>query len=44
MSSSDCHFLQDMGSGATMLEVCEPSFDEIAMALGMVDGRGCAIA
>ena len=26
------------------LEVSAPSFDEIAKALGMVDGRRCAIA
>ena len=44
VSSSDCHFLGDMGSGSTMLEVSEPSFDEIVMALRMVEGRGCAIA
>ena len=44
VSSSDCHFLDDMGSGSTMLEVAEPSFDEIVKALGMVEGRGCAIA
>jgi hypothetical protein len=44
VSSSDCHYLDDMGSGSTMLEVAEPTFDEIAMALGMVEGRGCAIA
>jgi predicted metal-dependent phosphoesterase TrpH len=44
VSSSDCHFLQDMGSGSTILDVSEPSFSEIAKALGMVDGRGCAIA
>jgi len=44
VSSSDCHFLDDMGSGSTMLDVAEPSFDEIALALGMVEGRGCAIA
>jgi len=44
VSSSDCHFLEDMGTGSTMLEVSAPSFDEIAKALGMVDGRRCAIA
>jgi PHP family Zn ribbon phosphoesterase len=44
VSSSDCHYLDDMGSGFTMLEVETPSFDEIGKALGMVDGRGCAIA
>ena len=44
VSWSDCHFLEDMGTGSTMLEVSAPSFDEIAKALGMVDGRRCAIA
>jgi 3',5'-nucleoside bisphosphate phosphatase len=44
VSSSDCHYLQDMGSGITILEVTEPSFDEIGRALEMADGRGCAIA
>jgi PHP family Zn ribbon phosphoesterase len=44
LSSSDCHFLGDMGSGFTLLEVSEPAFDEIAKALGNRDGRRCAIA
>lgn len=44
VSSSDCHFLEDMGTGFTRLEVSAPSFEEIAKALGMVEGRGCAIA
>ena len=44
VSSSDCHYLDDMGSGFTMLEVEAPSFDEIGKALGMVEGRGYAIA
>jgi len=44
VSSSDCHFLQDMGSGFTMLDVPEPTFDEIAKALGNRGGGGCTIA
>ncbi len=44
VSSSDAHFLQDMGTGFTELEVAAPSFEEIRKALGMVEGRGCAIA
>ncbi len=44
VSSSDCHFLEDMGAGLTLLEVTGASFKEIAKALGMVEGRGCAIA
>jgi len=44
VSSFDCHFLEDMGTGVTLLEIPEPSFDEIANALGMAGGRSSAIA
>jgi hypothetical protein len=44
VSSSDCHFLEDMGSGFTQLEVASPSFEEIVKALRQLEGRGCAIA
>jgi PHP family Zn ribbon phosphoesterase len=44
VSSSDCHFLDGMGSGFTELEVASPSFEEIVMALRLFEGRGCAIA
>ena len=44
VSSSDCHFLEDMGSGFTTLEVAAPTFDEIARAVGNREGRGCTIA
>jgi PHP family Zn ribbon phosphoesterase len=44
VSSSDGHFLEDLGTGFTLLEVSEPSFDEIAKALGTVEGRRCGIA
>jgi PHP family Zn ribbon phosphoesterase len=42
--SSDCHFLEDLGTGSTVLEVGETTFDEIARALTSAEGRGCAIA
>lgn len=44
VSSSDCHFLQDMGSGYTLLEVEEPAFAELGKALGRRGGRRCSIA
>ena len=44
VSSSDCHFLEDMGTGSTLLQVEEATFDEIAGSLAMARGRGCAIA
>jgi PHP family Zn ribbon phosphoesterase len=44
VSSSDCHFLQDMGCGFTLLDVEEPAFSELARALGRREGRGCALA
>jgi hypothetical protein len=44
LSSSDGHFLQDIGSGVTMLDVESLDFSELRKALGRVDGRGCGIA
>jgi 3',5'-nucleoside bisphosphate phosphatase len=44
VSSSDCHFLEDMGTGSTLLQVEEATFDEVAGALAMAKGRGCTIA
>ena len=44
VSSSDCHFLEDLGCGCTLLEVEAPAFDELARAFGRRDGRGCALA
>jgi 3',5'-nucleoside bisphosphate phosphatase len=44
VSSSDSHFLEDLGTGFTILEVQEPTFDEIARAIGNREGRGCSIA
>jgi hypothetical protein len=44
VSSSDGHFLEDIGSSRTMLSVEGPSFAELEMALRGIEGRGCAIA
>jgi 3',5'-nucleoside bisphosphate phosphatase len=44
VSSSDSHFLSDIGAGCTLLEVEEPCFAEIARALCGAGGRRCAIA
>ncbi len=44
VSSSDSHFLEDVGTGLTLLDVEEPAFAELAKALGRREGRGCAIA
>jgi hypothetical protein len=44
LCSSDGHFLCDIGSGFTVLEVQEPVFRELALALRAVDGRRCFLA
>jgi hypothetical protein len=44
LSSSDGHFLEDIGSGFTVLDVEEPDFAELAKALRGIGGRGCSIA
>ena len=44
LSSSDGHFLQDIGSGFTLLDVESPEFEELRKALRGVDGRRCAVA
>jgi 3',5'-nucleoside bisphosphate phosphatase len=44
VSSSDSHFLDDIGVSATALCVERPDFGELALALAGRDGRGCAIA
>jgi 3',5'-nucleoside bisphosphate phosphatase len=44
LSSSDAHFLEDLGTGVTILEVEEPGFDELARAMRRLEGRGCVIA
>ena len=38
-SSSDSHYLEDIGSAATGLTVAVPSFAEVALALAGLDGR-----
>ncbi len=44
VSSSDSHFLDDIGVSRTALAVHAPSFAELALALAGAGGRGCAIA
>jgi len=44
LSSSDSHFLEEMGNGLTVLDVEAPVFSELCKALRGVEGRGCAIA
>ena len=39
LSASDAHSLEEIGDGATDLEVREPSFSELALALRGVKGR-----
>ncbi len=44
ISSSDSHFLADVGTGFTIMDVQGPSFQELQAALLGTRGRGCAIA
>lgn len=44
LSSSDSHFLEEIGNGLTLLEVEAPVFSELSKALCGAEGRGCAIA
>lgn len=44
ISSSDGHFLEDIGTGVTALEVEEPGLREISRALRGIEGRKCLIA
>ncbi len=44
LCSSDGHFLTDIGTGFTVINLSEPGFDELALALRGIDGRGCALA
>jgi len=44
ISSSDAHFLEDIGSGITALDVEAPVFEEIARALHGQGNRRCVIA
>jgi hypothetical protein len=42
--SSDSHFLSDIGTARTVLEVSEPSFEELSLAIRGWRGRRCWIA
>ncbi len=44
LSSSDSHFLDDIGSFYSILQVLEPTFEELVLALKGIGGRGCSIA
>jgi len=44
LCSSDGHFLTDIGSGFTMLEVQQTVFCEVSLALHGTDGRRCFLA
>jgi len=44
LCSSDGHFLSDIGTGFTVLDVEEPAFQELALALAGTRGRRCSLA
>ena len=44
LTSSDSHFLSDIGSSFTLIDAREPTFGELASALKGVEGRRCRIA
>jgi hypothetical protein len=44
VSSSDSHFLSDLGASMTALEMEQASFPELCLALAGRDGRRCGIA
>lgn len=44
LCSSDSHFLDDIGSGCTVLEILEPTFQELTLALRGIRGRNCSCA
>ncbi len=44
ISSSDSHFLSDVGVSRTALEMEEPGFGELRLAIAGKDGRRCGIA
>jgi PHP family Zn ribbon phosphoesterase len=44
VSSSDSHYLDDIGSGYTVLEVAEPTFDELRLAFQNTGERRCCLA
>jgi predicted metal-dependent phosphoesterase TrpH len=41
---SDAHSLGELGAGRTLLDLREPTFGELALALRGLGGRGCACA
>jgi hypothetical protein len=44
LTSSDSHFLSEVGSGRTVLEMLAPTFGELALALRGIEGRRCCRA
>jgi len=44
LCSSDSHFLSEVGTGLTVLELREPTFGELALALRGLGGRRCCHA
>lgn len=44
ITSSDSHFLSEVGICQTVFEIVEPTFCEVALALKKSDGRRCYIA
>ncbi len=44
LGSSDCHFLEELGTCVTTLHISEPTFVELALAFAGVDGRSVARA
>ncbi len=44
LTSSDSHFLSDIGTCCTALEILEPTFNELVLALRGIAGRGCSVA
>ena len=44
VSSSDSHYLDDIGSAHTALEIAEPTFEELRLALRNIGERRCRIA
>jgi len=44
VSSSDSHYLDDIGSGQAMLEIAAPTFDELRLAFRNTGERRCRLA
>lgn len=43
-SSSDSHFPSEVGACCTVLEMLEPTFSELGLAIRRIDGRNCRLA